>query len=741
MTNTTIDIDQLFGIIPGAMAILDNNFVYQVVTETYAKLYKQPLPSFAGKSFFEFEQTASVFWNDIFQDVLNGRERSGITHPSLQSSNSTRKFVVNLKPGNYHAGKQSAIILSVEEISSDNSESITENRFKLFMDYFPGLCWITDDKNVLKYANKNFFETLHLSSDVIGKTNEDIFGADIAQDAHLKNIDVLQSKKNKEFFQTVRDQSGHPQYFKTHKFPFSDGAGILNMVGAISFDITKNKQLEENLFQSDEQFRQAFEHSLIGMALISPSGKWKRANESLCEILGYSETELQQMNMQDVTHPEDLTLSKHFLQDLAHGEKENVKLEKRYIHKDGSIIWVMLAATMLKDKNGKPMHYVSHIENITKRKEIEEHLILSEKKYRTIFENVQDVFYQTNHLGIITEISPSIKIYSGYSREEVIGKPVTDFYYYAQDRLRIMELLKSEGSVIDFEVRLKTKGNKLKYSSVNARLITEAGKAVATEGSLRDVTTRKFQENALKALNTELQASNEQKNKLLSIIGHDLRNPISGSLQLLDLTLMDYESTSAIEIHAYLSKMKQELSNANELLEDLLTWAKAQFNAFTFTPVFAKSLVKLVENCIHKVLPMALNKGIGINLNIPEELGITADVGMLETILRNLVSNAIKFTNPGGSITISAIQLGNEVQFAVKDSGIGMSAENVKLLFNNHLNVTTYGTSGEKGTGLGLSLCRDFVLKHGGEIWIESQVNEGSSFYFSIPQTADNDIK
>jgi signal transduction histidine kinase len=200
------------------------------------------------------------------------------------------------------------------------------------------------------------------------------------------------------------------------------------------------------------------------------------------------------------------------------------------------------------------------------------------------------------------------------------------------------------------------------------------------------------------------------------------------------LTLMDYESTSSDEIHAYLTKMKQELGNANELLEDLLTWAKAQFDAFTFTPVYTASLVQLVENCIHKVAPMALNKGVSINLDIPEQLGILADVGMLETILRNLVSNAVKFTPSGGTITISAVPLGNKIQFSVKDNGVGISQENITLLFNNHSNLTTFGTSGEKGTGLGLNLCRDFVLRHGGEIWVESRINEGSTFYFSIPQ-------
>jgi PAS domain S-box-containing protein len=737
MTNTAINIEQLFALIPGAVAILDNNLIFQVVTEDFAALYAKTVQSFPGKSFFEFESNAEALWNDIFEDVLSGKERSGINYQFFQSSAPDQDYLLSVKPGNSKADKQSAIIISAEAITTPIGENITEDRFKLFMNFFPGLCWITDAKNVLKYANKNFFETLHLSEEVIGKSNEDIFGSDIAKDAYEKNLEVLQSRKSKEFFQTLRNDAGDPQYFKTYKFPFRDLAGEHSLVGSISFDITKNKELEENLYQSGEQFKQAFEHSLIGMALISPSGKWVRTNNSLCEILGYTESELQGMHIQDITHPDDVEVSLNLLEAVAKREKENLTLEKRYLHKDGSVVWVMLAATMLKDKQGEPLYYVSHIENITKRKKIEQDLILSEKKYRKIFENVQDVFYRTNHLGIITEISPSISVYSGFSREEVIGKQVTDFYYYSQDRLRVIEMLQNEGLVTDVEVRLKTKDNQLKYASVNARLIKEDGKLIATEGSLRDVTTRKFQENALKALNIELQSSNDQKNKLLSIIGHDLRNPISGSLQLLELTLMDYESTSSEEVHAYLTKMKQELGNANELLEDLLTWAKAQFETFTITPIYIPSLANLVENCIHKVSPMAFNKGVNITLDIPEHLAIKADVSMLETILRNLVSNAIKFTPSGGDVAVSAIPLENKILFSVKDNGVGISPEQVKLLFNNYSNVTTYGTAGEKGTGLGLNLCRDFVLKHGGEIWAESTKEEGSTFYFTIPEGRD----
>lgn len=633
-----------------------------------------------------------------------------------------------------------SVITDMTNNAEKASFSMDESRFDAFMDEMPGLCWVTDDKNILRYANKCFYDTLQLTTEVIGRPLEKIFGRKLAQTVNVKNKDVLQSGENSEFYQTVRDKNGHPQYYKTYKFPFGDVDGEGNMVGAVAFNVTKRMKLEEELYQSEAQFKQAFEHSLIGMALISPEGQWKRVNKSLCQILGYTETEMKSMGIKDITHPDDLKGSLSILSDLAAGKIGEVKFEKRYIHKNGSPIWVVIAATMLFDSGGKALHYVSQIEDITKRKEIENDLVLSEKKYRTIFENVQDVFYQTSQTGIVTEISPSIALHSGYTRSEIIGKPVNNFYYYAQDRERIIEQLRIKGSVIDFEVRLKTKDDELRYASVNARLIVENGVITGTEGSMRDVTTRKFHENALQALNTELTASNEQKDKLFSIIGHDLRNPISGSLQLLDLTITDFESTSVEEVHAYLSMMKSELSNANVLLEDLLTWAKSQFNAVSFNPVAIKDLPGVIDKCIQNVAPMALKKDIRIIPCFKGKLQLNADVGMLETIIRNLLSNAVKFTNAGGNVTITANGTDSGVVFSVKDNGLGIPEDKITELFNKNSNYTTYGTLGEKGTGLGLSLCNDFVLKHGGELWVESQEGIGATFYFTIPDITEKSL-
>lgn len=727
------DLNTILNSSPVSMAILDLNMRFQAVSnqwliingldeiEVVGKLHRDIFPEHYGN------------WQTIFADCLLGIDYNGETIRTDHASKAKVKIKWNIKKWMSGTAGAGGIVLYCEDITEIKRVRDQEAQFRVFMDYIPGLCWITNSDNTLSYANKHFLDMHQLPSGVIGKNKKDIFGYDVANDAFVNNLEVLKTKQSKEFQQTIRDKEGFPQYFMTYKFPFLDSSGNMSLVGAVGFNITKHKQLEENLYQSEEQFRQAFEHSLVGMALVSAEGCWKRVNASLCEITGYTEQELQLMCMQDITHPEDLSDSIAKLMELAENITESVKVEKRYIHKNGDIIWVVIAATMLKDSYGKPLHYVSQIEDITKRKEIEGDLKQSEKKYRSIFENVQDVFYQADQSGLVTEISPSILQYSGFSREAIIGQPVADFYYYPQDRERIINSLKNEGTVIDFEVRLMTADKELRYVSVNARLILEDGRIIGTEGSMRDVTARKFQENALKALNMELTASNEQKNKLLSIIGHDLRNPISGSLQLLEMTLADLHLISIDEIHLQLSMIKQELSNANELLEDLLIWAKSQFNSIGFHPVEITEISALIERSIHNVLPMANKKSIRIAHKIEPGMGIYADKEMLETIIRNLLSNAIKFSHNGGEITLNVSKRENEMLFSIADHGIGVPAEKVMELLNNRSNYTTYGTNGEKGTGLGLNLVVDFVVKHKGEVWVNSEPGAGSVFYFTIP--------
>ncbi|MGB4400125.1 MAG: PAS domain-containing sensor histidine kinase [Daejeonella sp.] len=400
--------------------------------------------------------------------------------------------------------------------------------------------------------------------------------------------------------------------------------------------------------------------------------------------------------------------------------------------KDGTTRSILCSKIPLYD-NGKISGLLGITHDITKIREAETALLESERKYRRIFENIQDVFYQTDQYGIVTEVSPSIERHFGYTRDEVLGRAVTDFYYSKVDREQLLETLNNNRIVTDFQVCLKTKAGEKRYSSVNAQLLTRNGEVIGIEGSMRDVTERKLQEDSLKLLNDDLNTLNEQKNKLLSVIAHDLRNPISGCVALLEIVFMDVENTSKEELVEYMEMMQKGVLNAHELLEDLLEWARIQFHSVDFIPYQIDDLAGEVRHTLKKTAPIAEAKQVELTQEIEEGMPMMADRHMLASIIRNLVTNAIKFSNKDGKVKVSASRTADGILFTVADNGIGIAPSDIGKLFSDETGFTSYGTLGEKGTGMGLGLCRNFVEKHSGKIWVESTQGVGSKFYFNIP--------
>ena len=182
----------------------------------------------------------------------------------------------------------------------------------------------------------------------------------------------------------------------------------------------------------------------------------------------------------------------------------------------------------------------------------------------------------------------------------------------------------------------------------------------------------------------------------------------------------------------YLNYIFNSSNNANTLLTNLLEWSRIQTGSITFDPVHL-NLFFVTRETINFIEGDALKKNISIQLQIDPDLYVNADENMLKTILRNLLSNALKFTHENGNITIYSSIKSDYVEICVSDSGVGIPEEKIPLLFNINTNTSTKGTSQESGTGLGLILCKEFVEKHQGKIWVESKLGIGSNFKFTLP--------
>jgi signal transduction histidine kinase len=237
----------------------------------------------------------------------------------------------------------------------------------------------------------------------------------------------------------------------------------------------------------------------------------------------------------------------------------------------------------------------------------------------------------------------------------------------------------------------------------------------------------------IKYQNKELVKLDAEKDKFFSIIAHDLRSPFNSFLGLTQIMAEELPSLTMAQIQEIAIKMSKSATNLYRLLENLLEWSQIKNGTFSFNPeVLQLSLV--VNGCVEIMNVSAKNKNIKIANEIAVGIEVLADRNMIQTIIRNLVSNALKFTPKGGKVNISSKASDNKnIEIAIHDSGIGMSHELIDNLFRIDMKTNRLGTDNEPSTGLGLLLCKEFIEKQGGKIWVESEVGKGSTFSFSIP--------
>ena len=240
-------------------------------------------------------------------------------------------------------------------------------------------------------------------------------------------------------------------------------------------------------------------------------------------------------------------------------------------------------------------------------------------------------------------------------------------------------------------------------------------------------------EQELKNSEERLLQLNIDKDRFISILGHDLRSPFNAILGLSELLKEEVRHSSIDEIEGFASHIHKSAQTLYELVDDLLIWTKAQSGKIPFEP----RNLNFKDICNEELeiqREIAASKNISIECTITGNIYVLADLDMLKTVLRNLVSNAIKFTNAGGTIRIKALEQAGLVSIYVSDNGIGIPPVTLSRLFDVSQNISTTGTAKETGTGLGLLLCREFVEKHGGRIWVESEIGKGSNFIFTLPK-------
>ena len=382
---------------------------------------------------------------------------------------------------------------------------------------------------------------------------------------------------------------------------------------------------------------------------------------------------------------------------------------------------------------------------ITDRKRTEKELLQSNQKLEAINSATPDGIGMISLDGkiqlIMSDKLPQMYGYSIDQKKDLVGKSVFDFIDSSDHKIlkeNIRKLISGENSEHLSEYHAIRKDGSRFYVDVNSAILFDSNNEPASIIFVeRDISERKKAELTIREQYDQLNELNATKDKLFSIIAHDLRSPFQSLLSSSELLAGGIESLSLKDIKSAGNGLNNSLKNLYGLLENLLNWSMMQRGMLEFNPQNI-NLYDIVFKLIEITNSSAVKKDISFSNIVDKNNLVFADEDMLRSVIQNLITNAIKFTPEKGSIIISSEEKDGFVEVSIKDSGVGIEEEKSSQMFNFGTFYSTRGTSGEKGTGLGLSLCKEFVEKNGGKIWVVSKLGKGSMFTFTLRKIPGN---
>lgn len=455
------------------------------------------------------------------------------------------------------------------------------------------------------------------------------------------------------------------------------------------------------------------------------------------EMLGYFPEEILGKTPFDLMVSEVKAKLMALLGQIINNREPIIRLENSSIHKNESIILIETNGVPFYNSEGDFMGYRGISQDITKYDQTEKALRESQSRleHATSLANLGIWEFDSVRNGFILDdwfyslIGTSVKEQGKFvSREDFYEK-----FIHPDDRKATMEMVQKARISGDFSLSMEHRTSRFdgEVHYIYARFVfqkDEEGNNRMKYGVNQDITIMKKAE-------LELREANAAKDKFFSILAHDLRGPLSSFVGVTEMLSEDILTMGKVEIKDIIDSMKKSATNIYSLLENLLEWSRLMRNRMDFTPE-KFNLKNKIEACIGILSENANKKRIEMEINIPVDIEVVADSHMFDGIIRNLVSNAIKFTPVGGKITVRTdFESDQSIKISISDTGIGIPPELISKLFILNEMTCRSGTEGEASSGLGLLLIKEFVEKHGGKIWVESEVDSGSTFCFTIPRS------
>jgi len=516
---------------------------------------------------------------------------------------------------------------------------------------------------------------------------------------------------------------------------------LMDTVWKTTERIKSEKALQESL----TKYKLLFDSFPVGITISDSEGKIIETNEVAGKLLGISEEEQKKRQISGeewhIVRPDGTPMpSSEYASVRALKEGERVSNIEMGIYKSkDEISWINVSAVPIKLQG---FGVVVAYNDISERKKNEKAL----EETNAYLENLINyanapIIVWDSHFRI-TRFNHAFEHLTGLLEKDILGKSL-EILFPAEMVEKSMALIKKTESGERWEtvqIQIQHRDNSVKTVLWNSATIfsSDKSKPIATIAQGHDITEISKAEQKIKQKNSELQKLNSEKDKFFSIIAHDLKSPFNSIVGFSELLEEQVKENDLEGIAKYSDIIRKSSTRAMDLLINLMEWTRSQTGRMEFNPEYFE-LIDLIDEVEIFFTDIAKQKLVTISKTLPQHAPVFADKAMVSTILRNLISNAIKFTETEGKINISAFEKNRELVVKVSDNGVGVSKVRIDKLFRIDQNSSTAGTQNERGTGLGLILCKEFAEKHGGKIWAESEEGRGTSFYFTIPDIIENE--
>ncbi len=488
-------------------------------------------------------------------------------------------------------------------------------------------------------------------------------------------------------------------------------------------DITHEMEIKQLLSEQKKQLDIIVENSPLGIVL-TDEGKIVKTNATFAHLLGYSEAELKQLHVKDISAPEDTDDSQNLIHKMNNGEVDKFSIIKRYYKKAGGFLLAKTLVSAVKDEKGKVEYQVALIEDITKKREAEERLKTEREKYSSIIANMNLGLIEVDNRDTIQLVNHSFCKMSGFEEEELVGNKASDILKLKDKTIIDAKRdLRMSGESDSYEVEvLNKKGEVLHWLVSGAPRYDHTKSVVGSIGIHLDITNQKLLEIQKEKLLKDLEKSNDGLKEYAHIVSHDLKSPLRSISALSSWLLEDYHDKLDENGKFNLQQIQEKIEGMDRLIDGIL-----KYSSIT-DATLDNSLVDLNEviNEIREIIYVPDHVNIVIMNSLPK---IRVDKTKIQQLFQNLMSNAVvNIERSEGLVEIDCLDNKTNWQFSIKDNGVGIPKEYHEKIFKIFQSIG----HNERSTGIGLSIVKKIIDLYQGRIWLDSEVGVGTTFHFTI---------